>query len=75
MKIAQVFVFTAVMAALTAVPSFAIPRTPDPLRRLRTDDLAVETMMEQQPGSRILASDGIEETAGGSWNVLLGERK
>ncbi|KAE8877342.1 hypothetical protein PF005_g15019 [Phytophthora fragariae] len=68
----------------------AMRRTPYPLyladdladevvsgRLLRTDNVAEKTV-KQQPegqGARILASDGIEETADETWNVLLGDKK
>ncbi|EGZ10825.1 hypothetical protein PHYSODRAFT_521070 [Phytophthora sojae] len=58
-------------------PSFLANEDVVPGRLLRTDNAANKAVKQQREGqvARILASDGIEKTAGESWNVLLGDEK
>ncbi|KAL3665764.1 hypothetical protein V7S43_009193 [Phytophthora oleae] len=62
MKICTVAASVGAMLFLVATGSHALER-----RQLRSE--------EQQIGAKILAADGIEETAGDNWNVLLVEKR
>ncbi|KAG7390877.1 hypothetical protein PHYPSEUDO_006361 [Phytophthora pseudosyringae] len=65
MKISTATAFIGMAIFLVAAPSQALEG-----RQLR-GHLAEEL----QADGRILAADGIEETAGGGWNVLLEDKK
>ncbi|ETI31364.1 hypothetical protein F443_21638 [Phytophthora nicotianae P1569] len=87
MKISATFAFIAIAMFLLTTPSVAPPPPNndyvDPnsskiyssssLRRRR--GLMTDQGQTAQSDSRIVAADGIEDTAGGGWNELLAEKK
>ncbi|KAG2816361.1 hypothetical protein PC112_g13499 [Phytophthora cactorum] len=78
MRVSSAAALAGMAMFLLATPSVAPPPRGHTADKLNLRILEGDMMGQQQrvqSDARILAEDGIEETAGGGWNELLGEKR